>query len=68
MEVDMKRYITGWIAKDSSIENLLWLEGSESLKEITLLYPIWAHKGKKSSWDITDWPPKKVKITVEEAK
>ena len=50
---------TAWIGKTWKVPT--WYTGSN-------LRTIWLMRGIKSDWDEDDWPPVKVKITIEEAK
>ncbi len=60
----MKKIIKGWIGKDDTSfigEDLMLLTG-----EIALHLPtIYKVKGSKNSWLYEDWPPIKIKITIE---
>ncbi len=58
----MERTFTGWIPKSLSknidLKNKLWTHEYG-------YFPIFTTKGKKIDWSEKDWPPTKVKITVE---
>jgi hypothetical protein len=51
--------IEGWAGKSDTLEPYL--------RDNYWVVPdvLWATKGKKSTWHESDWPPVKVRITVE---
>ena len=57
----MKKTFTGWIGKTSNIKDFL-ARGFNDSFEIDDMY---ATKGNKYDWGDDDWPPIKVKVTVE---
>jgi len=56
----MKKVFTGWIGKASK-EDLSLLKSQGLVDE----FRIFTSKGKKSIWPEEDWPPIKIKLTVE---
>jgi len=59
----MKRSLIGWTGKDSKLEDLLFrnLYKGSRIEIDGIFYA----KGVKDDWDRDDWPPQKVKVTVE---
>lgn len=60
----MKKTFTGWIRKsEKGLESFHWVA---VYSEPELSIPdVFKEKDKEDSWDKEDWPPKKVKITIE---
>jgi len=62
----MKKVITGWIGKGNEQPMISEsMDGFPSVKEIRL-DKVYENKGVKSEWEQDDWPPRKIKITIEE--
>ena len=56
-----KKVIKGWISSLYNKSNLFHTHGDG---EMDAVFSLWKTKGKKIDWG-EDWPPKKVKITIE---
>jgi hypothetical protein len=52
-----KKSIIGWVGKNWQLESNYLLSSLAS---------VYLKKGKREDWFQSDWPPRKVKITVEE--
>ncbi len=64
MRKEMKKTFTGWIGKSTTNFNNFYF--SERLSTDRLAIPeIHKTKGEKADWFDGDWPPVKVKITIE---
>ena len=57
----MKKVIKGWIGKDEELASLY----NNSDDEIIGFTPISKYKGRKIHYSETEWPPKRVTITIE---
>lgn len=63
-----KHVIEGYIGKDSVIKEIFrWVKEMTGLRWFEVRsVEIWSAKGSKGSWDKDAWPPKKIRITIEE--
>lgn len=53
----------GWVAKDTKKTDIICIRNIGGFSEWEL--EVYCHKGKKETWRDEDWPPIKVKITIE---
>jgi len=62
----MKRVMIGWIGKENT-QPMISKEMIDypTVKEVNLV-DVYANKGVKSEWCENEWPPRKIKITIEE--
>ena len=58
----MKKTLTGWIGKSGSVKENLFRNGYTDHIE---LQDTFFTRGLKGEWPAQDWPPIKVKVTVE---
>ncbi len=65
-----KHVIKGWVGKNTSVKKLTWWGNStwNGFRDYAFLLceHIYRLKGKKDSYEKEDWPPKKIRITIEE--
>ena len=59
-----RKVIKGWVGKDVNLNELC----DEDVRCVYLMSPlhIVKTKGKKIDWFECEWPPKKIRITIEE--
>jgi len=55
-----KKTITGWVYKNANMSKMFYWEG-----DCLCLGDINKTKGKQAYWNPNEWPPVKVKITIE---
>jgi hypothetical protein len=62
----MKKVLIGWIGKEN-VQPMISepMDGFPKVKEVRL-DKVYENKGLKSEWEENDWPPRKIKITIEE--
>ena len=56
----MKKVITGWAPRDKPISQLVKWRGIEIDAQV------YRTKGAKQEWQYSEWPPKKIRVTIEE--
>jgi hypothetical protein len=57
-----KKTITGWVYKNANMSKMFYWEGDWlCLGDININKT----KGKQAYWDPNEWPPIKVKVTIE---
>ncbi len=61
-----KKTITGWTSKTTSVKDFLVYDDLEELVLTEQTTAIWRYRGSKDSWFKYEYPPKKIKITIEE--
>ena len=62
----MKKVMIGWIGKGNTQPMISEpMEDFPKVKEVRL-DQVYENKGVKSEWYEDDWPPRKIKITIEE--
>ena len=63
----MKKIIHGWVSKRSDLDNLTsWkLDMYDNTYLLKFEHLVFKTPGKKIEWYHDEWPPKKVKITIE---
>ena len=63
-----KKVFTGWIGQNDSVKDLLaWDKGTVAKTlDATATPYLFKRKGFKAEWSPEEWPPKKVRVTVEE--
>lgn len=62
----MKKTYTGWVRNSDDNADVMYWDGPggcENLEgDISVIYKT---KGRKKDWSPGDWPPRKIKITIE---
>jgi len=61
----MKKIITGWIGQNRKLSEVLQYD-YDYVDALKTTCRISKAKGKKSDWWPKSWPPKKIRITVED--
>lgn len=57
-----RKVFNGWVSREYSINDFIGFDvGNESME----ISDVFRTKGNKKMWNIRDWPPKRVTITVE---
>jgi hypothetical protein len=57
-EEEMKRVFTGWIGRREMLNNAIYVDSTQIIVDLF-------ERGRKDDWEDRDWPPRRVKVTVE---
>lgn len=58
----------GWVGKSIKFDSIIRSERQMLRYSLWKTHDIFIGKGREETWEREDWPPIKVKITIEEAK